>query len=100
MILIYPEKYKENAPEYVDILFYPEEEKYKHTMVEDNGFYDTFILKVGHFNGADELEYRGWKELNKNIHYYMTSIDCRYKSKNLDVLIDKIKNIEKIWNNE
>jgi hypothetical protein len=98
MIIFYPEEYKENAPKYGDVRFYPTKDKFAPINVDDNGLYDTFVLKVGHFDGEDVLNYGGHKELNGNIHYYTTSVDCRYESKNLGILIDKFKSVEDIWN--
>ena len=100
MIIFYPEEYKENAPKYGNVRFYPTKDKFMSINVDDNGMYDTFVLKVEHSDGEDVLNYGGYKELNRNIHYYTTSVDCRYESKNLDILIEKFKKWEEIWNNE
>lgn len=100
MIIFYPEEYKENAPKYGNLRFYPMKDRFTHAEVDDSGLYDTFVLKVGHFDDVNVLDYRGYKEINRNIHYYTTSIDCRYKSKNLDMLIEIFEKIEKIWNYE
>jgi hypothetical protein len=96
MILIYPEKYKENCPNFDNIQFL--EKTNIHYDQISSGLYDTMILKVEHLDDVSDFNYSSQYNRKSNIHYVWTFIDCRYKSKNLELLIDKFKQIEEIWN--
>lgn len=98
MILLYPDKYKENLKSYdgVDIRYYHTSPDDYH--VDDNGLYDIFILEARHNDDEKDLNYHSFKWITRNCHVVKTSIDCRYPSKNLDMLVEKFKKIEDIWN--
>lgn len=89
MIIIYPEEFRDNAPE--GALFNVDK-------VDFDGFLDQFILIVNHVKGCSNINYNMAYQRDRNVHIMTTFIDCGYVSENLKFLIDKFKKIEEIWN--
>jgi len=94
MTLIYPKEHIENAPieQDVDIIT-----DYDELNAKISGLYDTFTVIVSHNESASELNYVINFDRIKNLHILTTFIDCRYKSDNLKLLIDKFKAFENAW---
>jgi len=94
MTLIYPKEHIENAPidQDVDIIT-----DYDELNKKISGLYDTFVVFVSHKESVGGLNYAVSFDRLRNLHILTTFIDCRYKSDNLKLLIDKFKAFENAW---
>lgn len=93
MTVVYPKEFEKNAPKLVKVIFGFEG-------IEISGLYDEFFIIVKHEEESADLNYTLGYDGTNNLHFARTRIDCRYPSKNLDLLISKFCKIEEIWNNE
>lgn len=98
MIVVYPRHFEENAPKINEVVFDDEHDQ-KLTEIL-SGLYETFVIYVFHREDTSDLNYIATKNRSENLHEISTMIDCRYPSKNLDLLINKFKKIEEVWNSE
>ncbi len=95
MIVIYPTQYQKNAPNNrlgVEVVSTKDQ-----TMPKPSGMYDIFVIIVSHMDDVGELNYKVSYCNKSNQHIVNTVIDCNFHSKNLEILIDKFKQIEEIW---
>lgn len=95
MILIYPRFFEKNAPTFENVetlLFAPD------LQIPSSGMYDTMVMEVRHKEDEKDLNYSVVFDSKKNSHKVTTFVDCRYDSKNLELLVETFKKIEDIWN--